>query len=75
MAQAYALIWAIDTAKYGTVDSGLSSVDWNNVNTSTNSLSGIQSQLNAVTVNKTQFYIFIVIGVITTIYTLFSLAG
>lgn len=72
------VVWytVIRTAKYGTVDSNLSSL--NNLNsTITNSTNtdDWQSSLNSVALDKQQYYAFIVIGVILSIYTLFSLFG
>jgi len=68
-------IWytVVRTAKYGTVDSAMSSINWN----TTTSVNGTdwQSSLDSIALDKSQYYAFIVIGVIVSIYTLFSILG
>ncbi|KAG8891429.1 hypothetical protein FRC00_013683, partial [Tulasnella sp. 408] len=71
------VVWytVIRTAKYGTVDSHLSSFNNNSTITQLNDSEDWQSALNSVALDKQQYYAFIVIGVILSIYTLFSVFG
>ncbi|KIO17241.1 hypothetical protein M407DRAFT_245757 [Tulasnella calospora MUT 4182] len=71
------VVWytVVRTAKYGTVDSNLSSLNNNGTISDLNNSQDWQSALNSVALDKQQYYAFIVIGVILSIYTLFSVFG
>jgi len=73
---AYA-IWytVVDTIHKGTVDSSQSNLSWNSTQYQNATLSEYQDQLDHIALDKQQFYAFIVIGVIVTIYCLFSIFG
>ncbi|KAG8914396.1 hypothetical protein FRC01_004096 [Tulasnella sp. 417] len=71
------VVWytVVRTAKYGTVNSNLSSFNSNSTLTQINDNDDWKTALNSVALDKQQYYAFIVIGVILTIYTLFSVFG
>lgn len=71
------VVWytVIRTAKYGTVDSNLSSLNNNSTINAINDSDDWKSALNSVALDKQQYYAFIVIGVILSIYTIFSVFG
>lgn len=67
----------VQTAKHGTVNDNMSTLD--NINATqfqnATTFNDINMDLNGVALDKGQYYAFIVIGVIFTLYTLFSLFG
>lgn len=64
-----------DTFHKGTVDSSMSNINWNTTQYQNATLSDWQNQLNGLALDKQQLYAFIVVGVIMTLYFLFSIFG
>jgi len=71
-----AAVWyvVVRTAKYGTVDDAMSSSNWNTTNWNLNTTNW-ESQLDSIALNKGQYYAYIVIGIILSIYALLSVFG
>jgi len=70
-------IWytVVDTAHKGPVDSSQSNLNWNSTQWQNSTLSDYENQLDHIALDKQQYYAFIVIGIIVTIYCLFSIFG
>jgi hypothetical protein len=65
----------VDTARKGTVDSSQSNLNWNSTQWQNTTLSAYQDQLSHIALDKQQYIAFIIIGVIVSIYCIFSVFG